>query len=89
MSTMTSTQPEDHNSSRLDEPEVVKRLLGDTNGKALEELKFKISEGRRQAQEELNAGVGPEDFRALTDFVTATNAAEEIIEAFWNQTHAK
>lgn len=86
---MTSTQPEDQDSNRLDEPAVVQRLLGDTNGKALEELKFRISEGRRLAQEELNAGVGPDDYRALSDFVTATNAAEEIIEAFWNQTHAK
>ncbi len=94
MNISTSTQaqdgtPEQEKSGKSEELQVVQRLLADTNGQALEELKAKIAEGRRLVQEELNAGVGPDEFRSLTDFVAATNAAEEVIQAFWTHTHVR
>lgn len=72
-----------------EDPVLVQRLMGDTDGRGLQEIKNSIIEGRQKVQQKLNGGVSQDEFQALTDFVVASNAAEEVIEAFWATTHGK
>ena len=71
----------------IDQADIIERLSQDKAGTVLSELKGQIAEGRKVAQSLLNAGVNSDDFQSLTDFVKATNAAEEIAETFWRTTH--
>jgi|GEM_PF-4185473 len=89
MSTSTNPEIQSAEEIRPDDRDLIKILSEDTTGQEQLKLKNAIIAARQEARKQLDSGVGTDEYKALTEFVQAANAAEEIVETFWTKVHVK